>query len=140
MTSIRLLSGQRSAANSSLMKIILQRHGGELKPDEDYLAAARRELHEETGFNEAIGPVLRERDDVFAVARSEPARWIERYFLVRCRSATAIERAGWTEEERATIQDWRWWPLTDMLREHPDSFKPAWLPELLRSVLNVDVG
>lgn len=109
--------------------------GGELKPGEDYLAAARRELHEETGFSDAIGPVLRQRDEVYAVARSKPARWLERYFLVRCESTDAVERNGWTEEERATIRAWKWWQLSEMLAEDPTSFKPEWLIELLRSVV-----
>ena len=49
--------------------------GGELKKGEDYSQAAARELEEETGFNVAIGPFLRDRDEVYAITRAEPARW-----------------------------------------------------------------
>lgn len=110
--------------------------GGELRPGEDYLAAAERELQEETGFTTAIGPVVRERDAVYAVARSEPARWLERYFLVRCSSAGAPDRTGWTEEERSTIRAWKWWSTGEMLEERSDEFRPEFLPEVLQAILD----
>lgn len=109
--------------------------GGELKPGEDYLAAARRELEEETGFRADLGPVVREHEDVFPIARSGPARWLERYFLVQCDSADEPNPKGWTDEERSTIQAWRWWSLTEMLNEGPSAFRPKFLPDLLQSVL-----
>ena len=49
--------------------------GGELKEGESYLDAAKRELYEETGLQNEIGKLLRENEDVFAVARSVPAKW-----------------------------------------------------------------
>lgn len=57
--------------------------GGELKPSESYVEAAKRELYEETGLIQDVDEMLRERDDVYAVARSVPARWLEKYFLVK---------------------------------------------------------
>jgi ADP-ribose pyrophosphatase YjhB (NUDIX family) len=108
--------------------------GGELRAGEDYRAAAQRELQEETGFQSEIGPLLHEREDVFAVARSGPARWVEQYFLVECDREDAPNRAGWTEEERATIQDWRWWSLPEM-REQPGCFLPDSLGDLLENAL-----
>ncbi len=109
--------------------------GGELKAGEDYMGAAERELQEETGFTADIGPVVHERDAVYAVARSQPARWLERYFLVRCSSADEPDRTGWTEEEQSTIQTWRWWRLSEMLKSS-STFLPECLPELLQSVLH----
>ena len=103
--------------------------GGELQAGEGYRDAARRELHEETGFRFEVGPLLHEREDIYAVARSQPAQWVERYFIVEC-DPDAPSRANWTDEERTTIQDWKWWSLAAM-RDEPESFLPKCLPELL---------
>lgn len=108
--------------------------GGELTAGEGYRAAAQRELAEETGFDAAIGPFLCEREAVYAVARSQPARWIEHYFLVQVNSALPPNRIGWTDEEQATIQDWKWWSLVEM-RQSSATFLPEWLPDLLETTL-----
>lgn len=50
--------------------------GGELKTGESYAEAAARELYEETGLTLKIDGLLKERDEVYAVARSTPARWL----------------------------------------------------------------
>jgi len=107
--------------------------GGELLPGEDYFAAAERELREETGFSSPIGSLLRTREEIFAVARSGPHRWIEQYFLVESEGG-GLDRSNWSEEERATIQEWRWW-TTDEMRETNDRFLPDWLPDLHESTL-----
>ncbi|MCJ0875918.1 NUDIX domain-containing protein [Pseudomonas sp. JI-2] len=109
--------------------------GGELKPGESYTDAAARELHEETGLTRPIGKLLKERDEVYAVARSTPARWLEKYFLVERPANTDVFAAKWTEEEQSTIQKWKWWSLREMQDEAPSSFKPEWLPELLGAIL-----
>ena len=109
--------------------------GGELQGAESYRDAARRELREETGLDLPIGSELRRRESVYAVARSTPARWLERYYLIRCPHGVAIRTAGWTDEEQATIQTWRWWSLQAMRRESMGTFAPSWLPDLLAAVL-----
>ncbi|MFC3154536.1 NUDIX domain-containing protein [Gilvimarinus japonicus] len=58
--------------------------GGELKAGESYIDAAKRELYEETGLELEIGDLLKERDEIYPVARSFPARWLEQYYLVLC--------------------------------------------------------
>lgn len=108
--------------------------GGELKAGEDFRAAARRELLEETGFDADIGRFLCKREDVYVVARSTPAHWTEQYFLVECGPARAPSREGWTEEEHETIRNWRWWCLQEML-DSQETFLPSWLPQLLDRTL-----
>lgn len=110
--------------------------GGELVSGESYLDAARRELAEETGFDADVGPVIREREEIYAVARSTPARWVEKYFFVRCDSNRPLSRIGWTEEEKSTIKNWKWWHLDDMKKQGSTTFKPHWLPALLESVIH----
>lgn len=107
--------------------------GGRLVEGERYREAAARELAEETGFAAPIGPRLRERTAVFAVAGEEAAEWTERYYLVRCAGGTP-DRAGWTDEERRTIRAHRWWPLAE-LRATPEPVLPEWLPELFAEVV-----
>lgn len=108
--------------------------GGELKDKETFLEAAKRELYEETGLSVEIGEMLRGREAVYAVARSKPAKWIEKYFLVMCHSSAKIFQAEWTDEEKSTIQEWKWWSLHSMETTNRHIFKPSWLPKLLLKV------
>lgn len=107
--------------------------GGEVTEGETYEITAARELHEETGFDAVIGPVIRTRDEVFAIGAAAPSRYLERYFLVPCRGGEP-DRSRWTAEERATIRAHRWWSLADM-RSTTDTFRPPWLPSLLEEAL-----
>lgn len=110
--------------------------GGELKGDETYLDAAKRELYEETGLKNEIGELIFEREDVFAVARSVPAIWKEKYYLVKCSSNSNIYATEWTEEEKSTIQKWKWWSLETMKREPVGTFLPACIPDLLVKIMS----
>jgi len=110
--------------------------GGELINEESYLDAAERELSEETGLNLEIGMVLKERDEIYAVARSIPARWQEKYYLVDCPNDPQLSMDGWSDEEKSTIQKRKWWDLNEMKNGSANTFKPDWLPELLNTVLN----
>lgn len=114
--------------------------GGELKKGESARDAASRELYEETGLRERIGPLLLEREAVFAVARSVPAIWREKYYLVNCSSQEEVFAADWTDEEKCTIQNWKWWTHSEMKSVDPDLFKPDCIPDLLRTILNNKEG
>lgn len=107
--------------------------GGRLESGESYLAAGKRELAEETGFTAPIGRLLRARDEVFTVVGSVPTRWLEHYFLVEC-AGGAIDQTRWTAEERVTIQHHHWWTLAE-IKATSETFRPAWLPELLETTL-----
>lgn len=105
--------------------------GGKLKENESYREAATRELHEETGLELEIGNHIKDREEVFAIAHSKPAIWQEKYFLVRCPGGAEISPTGWTELEKCTIRNWRWWSLDEMNAEGHNSFKPEWLANIL---------
>lgn len=107
--------------------------GGEVLEGETYEATAARELLEETGFDAAIGPVIRTRDEVFAIGGSAPARYLERYFLVLTHGGEP-DRSRWTPEEHASIRAHRWWSAADM-RSTADTFRPPWLPSLLEDAV-----
>lgn len=101
--------------------------GGELIGDESFEDAAAREFHEETGQDLPIEAVDRERRAFYTVARSTPARWHERYFRVTAPHAFTPVRDGWTEEERSTIVNHRWW-TPDELTTTTEVIHPDWLP------------
>ncbi|HEY9313620.1 NUDIX hydrolase [Williamsia sp.] len=90
---------------------------------------ARREVFEETGLLIEVmsGPVLhREFDVVFA---GEPIHQVEVYFVAFV-PAFEPRSVGWTELERHTILDHRWWSAAD-LEASTELIYPTNLAELL---------
>ncbi len=112
--------------------------GGELQRAENYVDAAKRELYEETGFVAPIGRMIRERDAVYAVAQSDPARWLERYFVIHVLTESLPRTENWTDEERATITAHRWWTL-DELNETESTLKPEWIPDVFSDASKAEI-
>ncbi|MGR6779068.1 hypothetical protein ACU5B6_05480 [Moritella viscosa] len=59
--------------------------------------------------------------------------------MVNCATDCEVFAAQWTEEEKSTIQKWKWWSLEEMRAAGNDSFKPEWLPALLNEIIESNV-
>ena len=110
--------------------------GGGREGDESDEQTARREVFEETGHQVDVmsGPVLhREFDVVFA---GEPIHQVEVYFVAYV-AAFEPHSIGWTELERHTILDHRWWSPAD-LEASTELIYPTDLADLVRRLAAAD--
>ncbi|MDT0164809.1 NUDIX domain-containing protein [Actinotalea sp. AC32] len=111
--------------------------GGGIDAGESAREAAARELLEETGLvidpESLVGPVLRRRA-VFDFWR-RTVRQDEEFFLARVERPDAVHHAGWTEVERAFMDEVRWWDLDDLADVREEVF-PAGLVGVVRDLLD----
>ncbi|MFN8531934.1 MAG: NUDIX domain-containing protein [Dehalococcoidia bacterium] len=110
--------------------------GGGLEAGETFVAAAQRELWEETGIQDAaIGPCLWKLEQEFSFS-GELVHSVEHYFLVLVPSCDVTTERLFGEELKM-FRDHRWWSMEEM-EQTDEVFLPFGfygLVELLTPVL-----
>ncbi|MCE7002943.1 HAD-IA family hydrolase [Kibdelosporangium philippinense] len=107
--------------------------GGGVEPGESYIAAAHREVLEETGFlNVHISP------DSIPVRRDQPWRGrrfrnVEQFFVARIPDDQAITTPELTDTEVETLVGSRWWTWPELLRT-TERIEPVDIVHVLRTL------
>lgn len=87
--------------------------GGGIDPGETPAEAALREVLEETGYAagaaDLVGPVAHR---TVRHGYSDQVLEQEEWFFLLATPRFRVSAAGHTEDERLTLQGWRWWPLS----------------------------
>jgi ADP-ribose pyrophosphatase YjhB (NUDIX family) len=109
--------------------------GGGLEPDEMPAAGATRELAEETGL--MVSPAQLGESVWADVVEFQFDGWwyhqTQEFFLVRV-PTWEVDTKGFTEVERGSVDEHRWWSVEELTRTGEPYF-PAELPALLSRVL-----
>ena len=107
--------------------------GGGLDPGETHVQGAVRELTEETGLvldPTELGEAVLHREIEFSFAGTLYAQ-AEQFFLARV-PAHDVDTAGFSDLERASVVEHRWWPLAE-LAATSDTVYPQGLAALLQA-------
>ncbi len=103
--------------------------GGSLEHEEDYEAAAQRELSEETGITLGVGPCVWTRLHTYEW-RGRQRDQYERFFVAKGADAAPIAPSN---ADRHIIGH-RWWAVDEILASD-ENFSPPWLGDLLPAIL-----
>jgi 8-oxo-dGTP pyrophosphatase MutT (NUDIX family) len=105
--------------------------GGGLDEGESAEEGARRELAEETGLRvDGLGPPVWVRTAEFGFL-GRRYRQAETFFLLRVGSPD-VSTSGWTDIERSTLQEHRWWTLDELARTEATVYPRSLPVELAR--------
>ena len=111
--------------------------GGGLQPDEEHLAALRRELREELGLIDVmVGPHVWNREQVIPMTTGHDGQR-DRIYLVRMPRFEVVPEIGWEAMRAELVHEARWWSLDEIERDTASHvlFSPRRLAALARELL-----
>ncbi|MBM3097383.1 NUDIX domain-containing protein [Gluconobacter cerinus] len=109
--------------------------GGSLKDGENFVQAAKRELHEETGLNAPfLSSEIGQRTFVLMLASGETVLADERFFALRA-PETTLSSSGWTPNEKNVLKGHHWWSRRE-LEQTAEIIFPERLLDLLTTALS----